>query len=92
MVAEAEGSLVGLRCGAELREDVGHLEGGADGLGALVGAGLSLLERVDGENAEGDGDAGLESGELQAEAASPEMYSKWAVSPRITQPRATMHE
>ena len=54
-------------------KSVGHLERGADGLGALVGAGQRLLERLARQDAEGDGDAGLERGELEPAAASPEM-------------------
>ena len=46
-------------------EEVGHLERGADRLGALVGAGHRLLERVHGEDAERDRDAGLERRELE---------------------------
>ena len=54
-----------LGAGAELREEVGHLERGADGFGALVRPGHRLLQRVHGEDAECDRHAGLERGELE---------------------------
>src|SRR5262249_44460888 len=50
----------------ELREDVGHLEGAADRVGGTVDPGLALLDRLDGEHAEGDRHAGLDPGQLQA--------------------------
>ena len=55
---------------AQEAEDVGHLERGARGLGALValraaGTGLGLLAVVAGEHAEGDRDARLERGQLE---------------------------
>jgi hypothetical protein len=50
----------------ELREDVGHLEGAADGVGGTVDPRLALLDRLDGEHAEGNGHAGLDPGQLQA--------------------------
>src|SRR5712691_12155797 len=65
------GSVPGLRLslrgsgGAELREQVGHLERAADGLGALVDARLGLLGRVAGQDAERDRDAGLERRQLE---------------------------
>ena len=52
--------------GAELREDVGHLEGAADGVSGAVDPGLALLDGLDGEHAEGDGHTGLDPGKLQA--------------------------
>jgi hypothetical protein len=58
--------LLALGRGPELREDVGHLERAADGVGGTVDPGLALLDRLDGEDAEGDGHAGLDPGELQA--------------------------
>ena len=56
-------------------EDIRHLERGARGLGALVPQrasrpGLGLLAVVAGEDAEGDGDPGLERGELEIGRAS----------------------
>src|SRR3712207_7613805 len=47
-------------CGSQLREDIGHLERAPDGVGTLVDACVSLLDRVAGEDAERDGDAGLD--------------------------------
>src|ERR1700674_5322494 len=55
----------GRGCGTELREQVRHLEARADSLGALVDARLGLLDGVRREEAEGDGNAGLERRELQ---------------------------
>ena len=52
--------------GAELREDVGHLEAGAHRLGALLEAVVRLLGLLEREHAEGDRHAGLERGELEA--------------------------
>ena len=57
-------SAVGRR--PELREDVGHLERTPDGVGGPVDPGLPLLDRLDGEHAEGNGHAGLDPGQLQA--------------------------
>jgi hypothetical protein len=54
----------GRGCGAELREQVRHLESRADCLGALVEARLRLLDSVRREDAEGDRNAGLERGKL----------------------------
>ena len=57
--------LLALRCGAELREDVGHLEAGADGFGALVQPVVRLLRLLEREQAEGDRNAGLERRKLK---------------------------
>ena len=46
-------------------EHVGHLERAADGLGALLDTRLGLLDVIEREKSEGDGNAGLERGELQ---------------------------
>ena len=62
------GSRVAATCAAaarEVREQVGHLEARAHGLGALVEAALGLVGAVEREHAERDGDAGLDRGELQ---------------------------
>ena len=82
--------LLALRGGAELREDVRHLEAGADGFGALLEPVVRLLGLLEREHAEGDRNAGLERRELEPRAASPATKSKCGVSPRITQPSATM--
>src|SRR5437763_11347419 len=58
--------LAGLRLFADLGEQVGHLECGAGGVGALVDARLRLLGGVHREDAEGDWHAGLEPGELDS--------------------------
>ena len=50
---------------AQMGEHVGHLERAADGLGALLDAWLGLLDVIEREKSEGDGNAGLERGELQ---------------------------
>ena len=75
---------------AELREDVGHLERRADSLGALVDARLGLLAVLGREDAERDRDAGLESRELEPARRLARDESKCGVSPRMTQPSATM--
>ena len=77
------------RC-AELGEDVRHLEAGAHGLGALVQPVIGLLGAGEREHAESDRNTRLECRELEPEAASPATKSKCGVSPRITQPSATM--
>src|SRR5215813_10675357 len=51
---------------AQAREQVGHLERRADGVGCAVDARLRLLYGVDGEDPERDGHAGLDRGELEA--------------------------
>ena len=53
------------RCRAELREGVGHLERGSRRPGAAIDARLGLLGRVAGEQAERDGHAGLDPGQLE---------------------------
>ena len=75
-----------LRGGAELREDVGHLEPRPHGLGARLEPVVGLVRLLEREHAEGDRDAGLG---WRPEAASPATKSKCGVSPRITQPSAT---
>src|SRR5581483_10670656 len=52
--------------GANLGEQVGHLERGPGGLGALADPGLGLLAILDGQEPERHGDAGLDRRELQA--------------------------
>ena len=54
---------------ADLREEVRHLQRGAHGVGALVEARLGLLGRVHREDAERDGNAGLQAGELEARSS-----------------------
>ena len=49
-----------------MREQVGHLERAADGLGAFADTGLRLLDAIEREQAERDRDAGLEGRELEA--------------------------
>src|SRR5690348_9935328 len=51
---------------AEPGEQVGHLERRADGVGRAVDARFRLLDGVDGEDAEGHGDARLDARELEA--------------------------
>ena len=57
--------LLALRCCSELREDVGHLEAGAHGFGALVQPVVRLLCLLEREQAEGDRNAGLERRKLE---------------------------
>src|SRR5579884_1198372 len=51
---------------AQLREDVGHLERRPYRFAGAVDPRLALLDRLHGEHAERDGDAGLDAGELEA--------------------------
>src|SRR5215213_3164005 len=50
---------------AELGEQVGHLEGGANGLGALADSRLGLLDGVRREDTERNGDSRLERSQLE---------------------------
>src|SRR5262245_58006116 len=59
----------GLACSCLLAtpgEQIGHLDRRARGVGALVDARLGLLDRVHRQDAERDGYAGLQAGELEA--------------------------
>ena len=55
-----------LRRGAKLCEDVGHLEARAHGFGALLEPVVGLTRLLERQDAEGDGDAGLERRQLEA--------------------------
>ena len=48
-----------------MREEVGHLERAADGLGSLPDTRFRLLDAIEGEHTERDGDARLQRRELQ---------------------------
>ena len=52
--------------GAELREDVGHLQRAAHGVGCTVDPLLGLLAVLDGQHAEGDRHPGLDRRQLEA--------------------------
>src|SRR5207237_2174753 len=58
------------RC-SQLGEQVGHLEGAPDGLGALLDPRFGLLHRLAREDTEGHGDSGLERSELQTARGLP---------------------
>ena len=78
------------RGGAELREDVGHLEPGADGLAPFSSrsSAWSASSSVSTPNATGTPVSSAAS--WSPDAASPATKSKCGVSPRMTQPSATM--
>src|SRR5438105_266344 len=56
---------------AKLREEIGHLEAGADRLGALVDPRLRLLGGFRRQHAERDGNAGLERRQLETRGGLP---------------------
>ena len=62
-IALAPGSVSGR---AQAREQVGHLERGADRISGAVDSGLALLDRLDREHAERHRHARLDRRELQA--------------------------
>jgi len=77
------------------RHEVSHLKRTGHGFGPFVAgvhtrARARLLDVFQCENAEGDRHAGVAACLLQPAAHSPATYSKCGVSPRITQPRATI--
>src|SRR5579859_1122261 len=66
-ILDIDSSLAGANgAGADLGEQVGHLERSPCRLGALADTGLRLRLVLDRQEAERDGDTGLDRGQLQA--------------------------
>ena len=82
------------RCGAgaELREQVRHLEGAARRVDGTADPRFGLFAGLRRQHAERHGNPGVDRCQLEAAGGLPATKSKCGVSPRITQPSATTHE